>query len=1108
MVRVNGRDPFSKRILRLAFALMVVASAEVVSRPQERLDRGALAEEVRSLNQELDRSLLSSRASVPRILAERAARLSELIRSDPQAAVRLSLSAAQAARLSAVSPDVASQIESQGEWHGALTVLVEDDFPLGTSRTRYWIETGGERVEVYFANHPRGLSSGQVVSVRGIRLGKRMAAALTGISPVAAAPSACGPIGEQRIAVLMLEFPDVPFPYSVVTPSELHDIYFSSSKVSLDGYLREASYGKTFATGDVFGPIKLDQNYDFLTQQFEGLDAAIRAVDPTLDLTVYNHLVLIWPSPGVSGWGGRGVLSCTELDSPSKGNLMGTYAIMGVGTRQPYAGMVALAAHEEGHNLGLNHASSLDYAPLALGPPGVDGVHQEYGDPFSIMGGGGEGQLFFPHYDAPHKAQLGWLDPGSVLNVETDGTFLLQPLENPGGVRAIRVRRGPTGDQWLWLEYRQPIGYDATLGGLGSQQFSGALIHYEDPAQSQQRPYYTFLLDFTPNTPHVFSDAALAAGQAWPDPYSSLTIGITSASPSGLGVSIAYRSPCVTLNPNSRNHGSGAETGAFAITAPGTCSWTATASASWITITGGQSGTGSGTVSYAVAANNTPTARTGSILAGFQAFTITQATSFVNQPPSLDSVSPSAGAGISQTFTFTASDPNGAADLRNIDVDFVRSGSNRFICQVSYIMASRELGFLADDQKTFAGPFTAGSNVALQNSQCGVDVSGVTVTSSGNSMQLSFPMVFFGSGTWSIQVNLYNYAKTDVGGIVGSWTVAPSACSYSIGPAGAIAGKNETAGTITIAAGPGCPWLASASAPWITITSAVAGVGGGAVSYAIAANTTPVPRTGVITIAGQTFPVSQSVTAGLRPVISANGVVNGASYQPGMASATWIAIFGSNLAPVTQAWGALDFVGNRLPTQLGGVSVSIDGKPAYIYYISPTQINMLAPDYLAEAVSVEVDTPDGRSNAVTAQKTQFSPALFLFDQGGRKYAAAVHLDGAYVAPAGLIPGATSRPASPGEIIMLFGTGFGATDPTSPSAELVSQPAPLSTPTVIRIGGAAAETSFAGLATSGLYQFNVTVPDIANGDQLVVIEIGGFRSQDNTYISVGPHTAAQ
>ena len=191
-----------------------------------------------------------------------------------------------------------------------------------------------------------------------------------------------------------------------------------------------------------------------------------------------------------------------------------------------------------------------------------------------------------------------------------------------------------------------------------------------------------------------------------------------------------------------------------------------------------------------------------------------------------------------------------------------------------------------------------------------------------------------------------------------------------------------------------------------------------------------------------------------------------------------------------------------MPTQLAGVSVTIDGQPAYVYYVSPTQINVLTPDYLAETVPVEVDTPNGRSNAVTVPRNSFSPALFLSSQGGGKYAAAVHTDGACVAPAGLIPGATCRPASPGEIILLFGTGFGATEPASPSAELVSQPAELIAPSAIQIGGTVATTLFAGLVTPGLYQFNVTVPPVADGDQPVVIEIGGLRSQENTYIPVG------
>jgi uncharacterized protein (TIGR03437 family) len=323
-----------------------------------------------------------------------------------------------------------------------------------------------------------------------------------------------------------------------------------------------------------------------------------------------------------------------------------------------------------------------------------------------------------------------------------------------------------------------------------------------------------------------------------------------------------------------------------------------------------------------------------------------------------------------------------------------------------------------------------------------------------------------------------------------------------LGPAGAVIGKNDTAGAIAVAAGPGCPWLASSDAPWIKITSPVSGVGGGTASYAIAANTTPAPRSGTITVAGRTFSVSQSVTAGARPAIAANGVVNGASFQPGLASATWITIKGTNLAPLTREWSAADFVGNRLPAQLSGVSVRVNGRPAYVSYISPTQINVLTPDDdFVGPVQVEVDTPDGRSDPVSLPQQQLAPALFLFDSAGRKYAAAVYQDGTYAGPPNLISGIISRPAIPGDVILLFGTGFGPADPASPAAALVDQPAVLASPATARIGNAAANVTFAGLVGSGLYQFNVTVPNIPPGDQAVVIEVGGARSQENVFVSV-------
>jgi uncharacterized protein (TIGR03437 family) len=961
------------------------------------------------------------------------------------------------------------------------------------------MDTGSERLNVHFAGDSPPLASGDVVKIQGTRFGSQIDADAAVVESHASA-STCSPIGEHKIAIILIEFPGVPFPTSVVTPAELHEMYFSTTQMSLDAYWREASYGQTSASGDVFGPFKLDRNYDFFTQQPDGQQAAINAADSNVDFSIYNYVVVIWPLPGVSGWGGRATVSCLTLNSPSKGQIVGTETIMGIGTRQPYSSMVSIAAHEGGHTLGFNHASSLDFAPLVLGPPGTDGVHQEYGDRFSVMGAG-EGGPIVAHYNAPEKSKVGWLDSSSILNVETDGSFVVKPLESTTGTRALRVRRGPGTDKWLWLEYRQPIGYDAGIAAVSSQPFSGALIHYEDPLLE---PSHTYLLNFTPATPHDFSDPALAVGQIWSDAYSPLSIRIDSANPSGMGVSVSYRTPCTTLNPTGRNHGSGAETGTFAISAPAGCSWTAVSTADWIAVTAGATGTGTGTVTYAVQPNNTRAVRNSAVFVGFQAFTITQATSFVNQPASLDSVSPDSGAGLRQAFTFSLSDPNGASDLRNIDVVF-GGESDGFICQVSYNMGNRGLSLVTPTSPTtlsVVGPYVLGTNAALQNNHCGVDISAATATSSGNSMQLTLPMVFFRAQTWSIQANLYNLSGTLTYKRMGSWIAPANSCTYALGPTNFAAGKNDTAGAITVGADSRCPWLASTDSLWLKIVSPVSGIGGGVVSYTIAANTTLAPRSGTITIGGQTLSVSQSVTAGARPAIAASGAVNGASFLPGIAASTWVTIKGTNLAPLTRPWSGSDFVGNSLPTQLNGVSVRVNGKPAYVYYISPGQVNVLTPDDdFVGQVLIEVDTPDGRSDPIPAQKQPFAPGLFLFDQGGRKYAAAVYPDGVYAGPPGVIAGVTSRPAVPGNVVLLFGTGFGPVNPPSPAALLVGQPAPLASPLIVRIGDTVASVGFSGLVGPGLYQFNVIVPDIPMGDQPVAIEIGGARSQANAFVAV-------
>jgi uncharacterized protein (TIGR03118 family) len=236
------------------------------------------------------------------------------------------------------------------------------------------------------------------------------------------------------------------------------------------------------------------------------------------------------------------------------------------------------------------------------------------------------------------------------------------------------------------------------------------------------------------------------------------------------------------------------------------------------------------------------------------------------------------------------------------------------------------------------------------------------------------------------------------------------------------------------------------------------------------------------------------------PTIAASGIVNGGSFQAGIASNTWISIFGVNLSPISRAWQLTDFSGGHLPTQLSGVSATVNGAPAYVAYISPTQVNVLVPVEAAQGpVQVQVFNNGLASAAVTAQMQLVSPALFLFT--GNKYAAALHSDGTPVGPTTLFAG-KSTPAKPGEVIAIYGTGFGETDPPIANGELPTSISLLAATPTATIGGASADVSFAGLTAAGLYQFNVTVPaSVPDGDNPVSISVGGFNSQDNAFVAV-------
>jgi uncharacterized protein (TIGR03437 family) len=253
-------------------------------------------------------------------------------------------------------------------------------------------------------------------------------------------------------------------------------------------------------------------------------------------------------------------------------------------------------------------------------------------------------------------------------------------------------------------------------------------------------------------------------------------------------------------------------------------------------------------------------------------------------------------------------------------------------------------------------------------------------------------------------------------------------------------------------------------------------------------------------IKGLVYKVSGVAGPPGTPSISANGVVNGASFIAEIAPSTWVSILGTNLSATTRSWKLSDFVGDDLPTVLDGVSVTIDGSPAYIYYISPTQLNVLTPDNLPSGpVHVQVTTAGVTSTSFTTTAGPVSPAFFLFTA---KYPAAVHPSGVPVGKVGLIAGANFAPAKPGETILLFGTGFGATNPPLPAGKLVTKAEPLVNTVQVTIGGQSAHVAFAGVSGSGLDQLNVTIPPgLPDGDAAVLATIAGSTTQTNLFITV-------
>ena len=240
----------------------------------------------------------------------------------------------------------------------------------------------------------------------------------------------------------------------------------------------------------------------------------------------------------------------------------------------------------------------------------------------------------------------------------------------------------------------------------------------------------------------------------------------------------------------------------------------------------------------------------------------------------------------------------------------------------------------------------------------------------------------------------------------------------------------------------------------------------------------------------ETAPAISSVS----PVYSPASVI-----QPG----SWVSIYGSNLASGTALWNG-DF-----PKSLGGTSVTIDGKLAYLWFVSPTQINLQVPDDSTTGpVSVVVTTGSGTaSSAVTL--APYGPSFSLLGDGKHVAAEIATPDGtgAYAGGTYDLVGPSNtfsfntRPVRAAETLVLYGVGFGPTNPHVSAGQLFSGVAPTNSPVTITIGGVPVVAGFAAMTEAGLYQINVTVPVTGTGDQPIQASVNGVQTPAGPVVSV-------
>ncbi|WP_105258732.1 NEW3 domain-containing protein [Pseudoalteromonas sp. T1lg76] len=470
-----------------------------------------------------------------------------LLQFDANAALRTVM---PNAKRSGMPAHIEAKLAQQAELVGQLEFVYEDHHDTSKDRLRHFLVTEDQRVELHLANQAQAESlrngakvkangwlfkheqndatesslviseESQIIMLQGGESIVDAAATSTAVEPL---PNT---LGEQRTLVVLVNFQDNASerPWSV---EEVRDMVFG--KVS--DYYREASFGKTWLSGEVTGyhtlPIaKTCETRDINTY---GQQAAR---DAGVDVGSYDRFIYLFPKNEACPWTGKGTLGGT----PSRAWINGSFTLNTIG-------------HEFGHNLGLHHAKRLECPSDIIGG---DCRSVDYGDTLDMMGKYGvEG-----HFNTFNKELLGWLSPerGEIITAQDDGSYQLEPYAqaSQGQAKGLKVRRGTdatTGEPlWYYLEYRQPVGFDSFLEGKTGIT-EGVVLRLATGSDASSSE----MLDLTPSSSiWDLDDIALVVGNSYTDNEAGVTITTEWANSSGVGVNISYsaQQSCIAAQPS------------------------------------------------------------------------------------------------------------------------------------------------------------------------------------------------------------------------------------------------------------------------------------------------------------------------------------------------------------------------------------------------------------------------------------------------------------------------------------------------------------------------------------------------------------------------------